>query len=540
MGDDVAGFISTFGTMVRLAQEAQPHSARGRELTDALTAHLGADPGSLPVVVEDVPTSRFVDADIVLSSFTGEQGRLVGIGGGDQRHHFSLSDMIQQAATYSNFPLSQPDYVNLAVGPTEQRQAVALGLRLFHRDGVPIALLQRKAEPRFGRQQACLEVLCPDAATTAGLLADFRRRLQHESVLKGQILSFTVEDFGPGSAGVTFHPRPDLTADDVILPAGLLARVMEHALGIAAHRDALVAAGQHLKRGVLLYGPPGTGKTHTVRFLLSRSEGTTAILLSGGTLGHVSEAARMARALQPSIVVLEDCDLIAEDRSFGHGPQPLLFEVLDAMDGLDADADVTFILTTNRVDMLERALAQRPGRVDLAVEVPLPAEHERVALLRLYAGGLSFSAEAIGAAAGRTDGTTASFTKELVRRAVLAAALQDVPPADVHLLAAVDELMSDGASLTRGLLGSNGPVPQGDAAAGSPFGHGPGSMPSGGPSTAYGSSLTLSSDGRAQPGLADGGLSEDEFPGDGVEMIDVATGADGDTQGAPGVDGHGA
>ena len=78
----------------------------------------------------------------------------------------------------------------------------------------------------------------------------------------------------------------------------------------------------------------------------------------------------MARALQPSIVVLEDCDLIAEDRSFGHGPQPLLFEVLDAMDGLASDADVAFVLTTNRVDMLERALAQRPGRVDLAVEIP--------------------------------------------------------------------------------------------------------------------------------------------------------------------------
>lgn len=42
----------------------------------------------------------------------------------------------------------------------------------------------------------------------------------------------------------------------------------------------------------------------------------------------------MAGALQPSIAVLEDCGLIAEDRSFGHGPQPLLFEVLDAMDGL--------------------------------------------------------------------------------------------------------------------------------------------------------------------------------------------------------------
>lgn len=126
-------------------------------------------------------------------------------------------------------------------------------------------------------------------------------------------------------------------------------------------------------------------------------------------------------------MVLEDCDLIAEDRSFGHGPQPLLFEVLDAMDGLDSDADVAFVLTTNRVDMLERALAQRPGRVDLAVEIPLPAVAERTELVKLYARGIPFSPAAVQDAAARTEGTTASFARELVRRAVVAAALRACP-----------------------------------------------------------------------------------------------------------------
>lgn len=510
--------------MVRLAQETQPQSARGRELVDILTAHLGADPSGVPVVVEDVGPHRFVDADIILESMTAG-GRCVGIGGGDQRHHMTLSDMIQQSETYPNFPLSQPDYANLPVGPDEQRQTVALGLRLFDRDGVAIALLQRKAEPRYGRQSATLEVVCSEPDAVAAFLADFRRRMQRESILKGKVLSFTMEDFGPSSAGVTFHQRPSLRSDDVILPEGLLDRVSEHALGIAEHREALVAAGQHLKRGILLYGPPGTGKTHTVRYLLSASEGTTAILLSGGTLAHVAEAARTARALQPSIVVLEDCDLIAEDRSFGHGPQPLLFEVLDAMDGLDDDADVTFVLTTNRVDMLERALAQRPGRVDLAIEVPLPGEHERAALLRLYARDLHLSAAAIGSAAGSTAGTTASFTRELVRRAVLAAALQGVPVADGHLLGAVDELMADGASLTRSLLGSNGGVdgqPTDGRGPGSPtpFVHGPGAtMYSGSHAPVHGSSLSF--EGQAQPGFADGGYSDDGFPQDGVSTVPV-------------------
>ncbi len=527
MGDDTARFVTDFGTMVRLVQEAQPQSARGRELLDTLTAHLGTDAGGVAVVLEDVSAHRFVDADIVLTGLMGGDARLVGIGGGDQRNHMSLSDMLQQSQMYPNFPLAQPDYANLPIGPDEQRQTVAFGLRLFERGGVAVALLQRRAEPRFGRQTATLEVLCAEPGVTAALLAEFRRRMQTESVLKGQVLSLAGDDFGQQTAGVTFHHRPRITAADVILPEGLLARVTEHALGIAAHREALVAAGQHLKRGILLYGPPGTGKTHTVRFLLGASEGTTAILLSGGTLAHVGEAARMARALQPSIVVLEDCDLIAEDRSFGHGPQPLLFEVLDAMDGLDADADVTFVLTTNRVDMLERALAQRPGRVDLAVEVPLPAETERAALLRLYAAGLPLTGAGIGVAAGRTEGTTASFTRELVRRTVLAAALQGGPVTDGHLLAAVEELMSDGAALTRSLLGSGGPGGEGDPGPGgsypdpsfpaAPFPAGPGHLRSAGSYTPMPATTGQVFTGR--PGFADGGYSEDGFPGEGVDAV---------------------
>jgi hypothetical protein len=39
-------------------------------------------------------------------------------------------------------------------------------------------------------------------------------------------------------------------------------------------------------------------------------------------------------------VVLPDCDLVAENREFGRSAQPVLFEVLEALDGLSDDADV--------------------------------------------------------------------------------------------------------------------------------------------------------------------------------------------------------
>lgn len=99
---------------------------------------------------------------------------------------------------------------------------------------------------------------------------------------------------------------------------------------------------------------------------------------------------------------MEDVDLIAEDRSFGPGPNPFLFELLNEMDGVASDADVTFVLTTNRVDVLERALIDRPGRVDLAIEIPKPD--------------------------AELEGVTASFVRELVRRAVLQAAEQGGGP----------------------------------------------------------------------------------------------------------------
>jgi ATP-dependent 26S proteasome regulatory subunit len=258
-------------------------------------------------------------------------------------------------------------------------------------------------------------------------------------------------------SGITFTARPDVPADRVILPGGILDQVRAHVVGLAEHRVQLRSMGQHLKRGILLYGPPGTGKTHTVRHLVGAAPEATVVLLSGMNLGHVGSAAQIARAHQPAIVVLEDCDLIAEDRDRGHfggGSSPLLFTLLDAMDGLEQDADVVFLLTTNRAEALERALAQRPGRVDLAVEIPLPDAAARRALIELYGAEVGFGEDAIGRAADAASGTTASYAKELVRRAVLHAALAGRDPSDEDLAAATEELQSDSATLTRALLGS--------------------------------------------------------------------------------------
>jgi len=89
------------------------------------------------------------------------------------------------------------------------------------------------------------------------------------------------------------------------------------------------------------------------------------------------------------MVVIEDVDLIAEDRGMHPGQHPLLFQLLNEMDGLAEDADVVFVLTTNRADLLEPALAARPGRIDQAVELTLPDAAARRQLFELYRGDLT-------------------------------------------------------------------------------------------------------------------------------------------------------
>jgi SpoVK/Ycf46/Vps4 family AAA+-type ATPase len=278
---------------------------------------------------------------------------------------------------------------------------------------------------------------------------------------------------------VTFPVLAPTQREDVVLPEAVLHRIERHTLDVAAQRDALLAAGQHLKRGLLLFGPPGTGKTHTTRYVVQHLPGATVLLLSGRSLHAVGAVTQMARDLAPSAVVLEDVDLVAEDRSFGPGSSPVLFDLLDAMDGAAADADLLFVLTTNRSDLLEPALAARPGRVDVAVEIDLPDADARRRLLDLYARSvpLQLSDTEIADVVERTDGVTASFLKELLRRAVLESLYDSEPLETVtaeHTARALDDLLDSTQHVTRSLLGvGNDPETL-------PAGGGVGSLPPGG------------------------------------------------------------
>ncbi len=440
------------------------------EVVALVADHLGDQGRETSVVARPLPGFEHVNLQTALDAWTVDTGRTVAVHGITLPPHYEPVSL-QQLVTGEAIPplrLSAPSFADLPNGPGSTLACLQLAALLVEdARGRYVVMV---VAPTEHSSALLVEVAgLPVAAAQAvhAELDDLRNRL---NVYRGHLIDVSLSPMGGMS--LSFAEVPLTPRSDVILPEVVLERVERHALGVVAHRQALLAAGQHLKRGLLLYGPPGTGKTHTTRYLIGQMSSYTRLVLTGRALHVIGPAAELARDLQPAVIVLEDVDLVAEDRSFGPGSSSVLFDLLDAMDGAAGDADLLFVLTTNRADLLEPALAARPGRVDVAVEIDLPDAEARRRLLDLYGRSvpLQLSDTEIDTVIERTDGVTASFLKELLRRAVLESLFDHSPLETVtaaHTGRALDDLLDSSQQVTRTLLGvgydpdtaPSGPVP---------------------------------------------------------------------------------
>ena len=160
-------------------------------------------------------------------------------------------------------------------------------------------------------------------------------------------------------------------------------------------------------------------------------------------------------------IILEDVDLIGTELGQHQtvGANALLFELLNQMDGLADDADLLFVLTTNRPEILEPALAARPGRIDQAIEVPAPDATCRSRPSDLYGQGLQAEGVDWDYVVERTAGVSGAFIRELLRKAAVFAA-EDATNGEMvirqkHLDEGLAELLTAGGVPTQSLLGSS-------------------------------------------------------------------------------------
>lgn len=424
-------------------------------------AHLGGDATGFPAMAEHLSPSELPNLQLALNALLADAPAhdVVGLPS-EVRHYggFSLASLLSGRMA-PHFDAHAVSYVNVPVDIDATLPCVDLGVYFLTFEDTPmVVLVAAGIHVGSGFPQLLLEAISPDRAATARLLARLRELRHEHNVYRGKVLAFAFSE--GGGFGVQFHRVPALSRDEVILPEDDLAAIERHTVAISRWADQLRAARRHLKRGLLLYGPPGTGKTLSVMYLCNQLRGRTVLLVSGIGAQALGQAVALARSLQPSMVVLEDVDLVAMERTMpGFGSNPLLFQLLNEMDGLAEDADVVFVLTTNRVELLEPALAARPGRIDQAVEIRLPDEDCRRRLFALYLRGVDHDMQAgepLDRLVRRTAGVSAAFIRELVRRAVLAGFDAGEPTLTATRLDhALTELLERSTPILRSTLGAN-------------------------------------------------------------------------------------
>jgi tetratricopeptide (TPR) repeat protein len=444
------------------SETEMPH--RKPRVSTLLSEHLqSSSPEDLSITERVFPTRMRPDLQKAIEQLVTDRFKNIKFFGIKERSHdeLNLSELLEPDHRNPTRP-SVPQYRELDIGEDESVRCLRNGIWLLESDNQQFVVLMA-ATGRYGRQEGLkFQIATASNGAGASITAEFFQCLEDAVVksnsYRGKILSLDQPEHYSGVSGqILVHSKANIARDDVILPAKTLELLDRNVISFAEKSKRLADMGLSTKKGLLFYGPPGTGKTHTIRYLANALEEHTTFLISAEQVALLSEYMVLARLLQPSMVVIEDVDLIARDRSAMESAceEVLLNKLLNEMDGLQANSNVIFVLTTNRPEALEDALASRPGRVDQAIEFPLPNDEGRRKLIQLYSCEMNLGSGVEDEAVKRTEGVSASFIKELMRRS----AQFHLEHSDTKAITiddvnnALEELLFTGGSLSRKLLG---------------------------------------------------------------------------------------
>lgn len=435
----------------------------GSRLRKILLKHFRIPAGEIATTGRQFPITARVDIQSAVEDFlcTRDGTKLFGILSPNPHEPPALA----QTLAGGHFPIDagplQHDEID--IGEALPVRCLKNGLWLSRENDLPFAIMMAPGG-RFGlRAGVQVEIAIPSGERGAQFSQEMFRNLEisigQARTYRGRIISLEayIDPMGGGSL-VKVHRLAKVNRDDVVLPRKTVALLERNVAGFMQAREKLKALQFQARKGLLFYGPPGTGKTYTIHYLVSQLPDHTTLLITAEQVSLLGEYFRLARFLQPSIMIIEDVDLIARERTHMHGPDEeiLLNKLLNEMDGLREDAEVLFILTTNRPEQIEPALVSRPGRIDQAIEFPLPDDEGRAKLTRLYSRGLEVPADLIEVIVRRTEGVSAAFIKELMRRCaqcqIESAAGNVLTLAAVN--AALEEMLLTGGTLNRRLLGA--------------------------------------------------------------------------------------
>jgi len=172
-----------------------------------------------------------------------------------------------------------------------------------------------------------------------------------------------------------FKEVPKVLWDDVVLSEKVKKDIRLNTVEFLGNKK--FSSSGVTKRGLVLYGPPGTGKTSVVKSVFNELEGknVSRIYVTSESFRRMSVSSlfEFFAYLGPSVVAFEDIDMISGNRDGTIVSSNLFGDLLTNLDGMRKHNEpLVVIASTNRIDMLDSALASRPQRFDRKVELGLP------------------------------------------------------------------------------------------------------------------------------------------------------------------------
>ncbi len=237
---------------------------------------------------------------------------------------------------------------------------------------------------------------------------------------------------GGSKAKVYDEDKPTTRFSDIAGYEGAKREVAE-VVDFLSHPDRYERAGAIGPRGVLMVGPPGTGKTLMARAVAGEA-GVDFLALTGSSFvelfvgvgaSRVRDLFADARKRAPSIIFIDEIDAIGQRRGgsivSNDEREQTLNQLLAEMDGFDPSTGVVVMAATNRPEVLDPALL-RPGRFDREVEIPLPNQAERAAILAVHVEGKHLAPDVdFDAVARATPGFSGADLANLINEAAIVA-----------------------------------------------------------------------------------------------------------------------
>ena len=276
-----------------------------------------------------------------------------------------------------------PTWASIEIGDERLTYPAQLAASFAPGQLAPVAVVVRICDPTTYGSNCRIQVYSAptDRAHAADVLesilanADGAKRLYRGRALVASAMN-----------GLTIEPTElaDLTRDDVVVPSDVWAEIDLNVASVTLHRELMEKLGLGVRRGILLAGPPGVGKSALSQVLARELVGAFTVIFVDARAGQhaLSGVYREAHSLGPTLIIIEDIDLIVSNRNNGYGAAGVLSEFLAAMDAHPM-APLLTLASTNDTATLDAA-AIRSARFDSIIELGHPDRKAAARILQTY------------------------------------------------------------------------------------------------------------------------------------------------------------